>query len=76
MPLTVEQQKTVANHLNTRGQSPKCPVCGNSGMSVRSDVTLQPLHDAPDESLTLVSVECKFCAHVLQFNANVFDFDL
>jgi hypothetical protein len=69
MPLTPDQQQTVATHLNTRGQAPKCPVCGASNLRVLPDLTEVSLDTGPDAVRHLVNVECKYCAHLLHFSA-------
>jgi C4-type Zn-finger protein len=76
MPLSLDQQKAVAKHLNTRGQAPKCPVCGASNLSVQPTVTSLPVHDDPSATKPVVNVECNYCGYVLHFTPRVMDLDL
>ena len=71
MPLTREQQRTVANHLRSRAQSPKCPICDAANMKVQAEVTLHPTDDEDTPAEPRVNVVCKYCGHVLHFAPSV-----
>ena len=66
MPLTLDQQRTVANHLRSRAQPPQCPVCSASNMTVQESVTLLPTDDG-ESSRPRINVLCEYCGHVLHF---------
>jgi len=68
MSLTPDEQRTIADHLRSRSQSPKCPVCEASNMVVREEVTLHPIDQDGDSSLPMANVMCKYCGYVLQFS--------
>jgi C4-type Zn-finger protein len=65
MPLTLDQQRTVAKHLRSRAQPPQCPVCSASNMTVQESVTLLPTDD--EEPVPRINVLCEYCGHVLHF---------
>ena len=76
MPLTPEQQRTVANHLRSRAQPPQCPVCEAANMVVQAEITLHSTdeEDAPVEPR--INVMCKYCGHVLHFSPSAMDISL
>lgn len=67
MSLTRDQQQVVANHLRSRAQPPKCPLCDASNMKVLAEVTLHPTADADTPGEPRINVVCKYCGHVLHF---------
>jgi len=76
MPLTLEQQRAVANHLKSRAQPPQCPICGAANMTVQEEVTLLPT-DADDSStVPRVNVVCGYCGHVLHFSPSALGLSL
>jgi len=68
MPLTPEQQRAVANHLRSRAQPPKCPICDAANMKVKAEVTLHPTDDEDAPAEPRINVVCKYCGHVLHFS--------
>jgi hypothetical protein len=76
MPLTQDQQQAVANHLNTRGQAPKCPVCGASNLRVRPELSQLPIDGRNGRSQTAINVECNYCGYILHFSTRVIDIDV
>lgn len=76
MPLTQDQQQAVANHLNTRGQAPKCPVCGASNLRVRPEISQLPIDGRNGTSQPAVNVECNYCGYILHFSTRVIDIDV
>lgn len=68
MPLTLDQQRTVAKHLRTRAQPPQCPLCGASNMTVQESITLLPTDEEEAASVPRVNVVCEYCGHVLHFS--------
>lgn len=68
MPLTREQQQAVANHLRSRAQPPKCPICDAANMKVQAELTLHPTDDEDASAEPRINVVCKYCGHVLHFS--------
>lgn len=68
MPLTLDQQRTVAKHLQSRAQPPQCPLCSASNMTVQEHVTLLPTNDDEEPSVPRINVVCEYCGHVLFFS--------
>lgn len=75
MPLTPDQQKQVARHLNTRSRTPKCPVCAASNLHVLPDVVERPVVAAPQTTVPAVVVECGYCGHLMHFSPRVLGLD-
>ena len=75
MRLSLDQQQAVANHLNTRGQAPKCTVCGASNLQVRAEITRLPVEGETD-AFPMINVQCAYCGHLLHFSPSVMDLDL
>jgi C4-type Zn-finger protein len=75
MPLTPEQQQSIAQHLNVRGSTPTCPICGASNMRVRPEVVRLPRQDA-DGGVTVAMVDCQYCGHLMYFSADVLGLDV
>lgn len=68
MPLTPDQQRTVAKHLRSRAQPPQCPICQASNMVVQEALTLHPTNDADAPDKPRINVVCNYCGHVLHFS--------
>lgn len=73
MPLTPDQQKHIAQHLNTRSRTPKCPVCAASNLRVQPDV-IERATTASEPALAIV-VECGYCGHLMHFSPTVMGLD-
>jgi len=76
MPLSQDQQQAVANHLNTRGQAPKCPVCGASNLRVRPELSHLPADGPGKTQPPAVNVECNYCGYILHFSTRVIDINV
>ncbi|MEF8815847.1 MAG: hypothetical protein V5A20_01130 [Salinibacter sp.] len=76
MPLTLEQQRAVANHLKARAQPPQCPICGAANMTVQEEVTLLPTDENDSSTVPRINVVCKYCGHVLHFSPSALGLSL
>lgn len=82
MRLTLDQQKHVAQHLNSRGSAPKCSVCGASNLTVLAEITLLPsagtdgAENDASGGLRVANVQCNFCGHILHFSVDAIGLDL
>jgi len=79
--LTTEQQNQIAQHLNTRAQRPRCPVCGTTSMRVKRQVIHLPTADEPegessDPSFPRVIVTCRYCGYDMYFDPAVIGLSL
>ena len=79
--LTTEQQNQIAQHLNTRAQRPRCPVCGTTSMRVKRQVILlstvdEPAGEPAAPSLPRVIVTCKYCGYDMYFDPSVIGLSL
>ena len=77
MPLTIEQQQRVLQHLEERNASSECKMCGRGELKVLPDMVCTPLAENKrgyikiyaQDVITLVQVVCPDCWHVEQFMA-------
>jgi len=76
MPLTLEQQRAVANHLKSRAQPPQCPICGAANMTVQEEITLLPTDEGESSTVPRIDVVCKYCGHVLHFSPSALGLSL
>jgi len=74
--LTPEQQQAVAQHLNTRAQRPKCPVCGTTSMRVQRDVLSLPTTGADGSEIRRVIITCTYCGYDMHFDPDVMGLSL
>lgn len=74
MPLTPEQQQHVAQHLNTRSKTPKCPVCAASNLRVQPELFRRTALQTEASQLAVV-VECGYCGHLMHFSPAVIGLD-
>ncbi|PSQ74121.1 MAG: hypothetical protein BRD39_02540 [Bacteroidetes bacterium QH_9_64_21] len=68
MPLTLDQQRAVAKHLQSRAQPPQCPVCGASNMTVQEEIVLLPTAHEESSDQPMINVVCGYCGHVLHLS--------
>jgi C4-type Zn-finger protein len=74
--LTTEQQTAIAQHLNTRAQRPKCPVCGTTSMRVQKDVIVLPTEDPEQDALKRVVITCSYCGFDMHFDPDPIGLDV
>ncbi len=68
MPLTHQQHATLAEWFKTSNALSPCP-CGADDWVVTDDLVIAvPVRDG---HLTMVTVHCKRCARIVQFDAEV-----